>query len=170
MDVQATLEPEWRQSRFVFHKDGDRYCGRGATDEKWPALTAMFAARFAQEAGIPLNIRVPWELEKEIGNPNFAEALNHRRNIPASGSVLISDSIWVAKNRPALSCGLRGLLEARLVLRTGKTDIHSGLTGGGARNPLAELCNAAYSCMDTKTEQVKIPGFYVDVSRPPAQK
>jgi acetylornithine deacetylase/succinyl-diaminopimelate desuccinylase-like protein len=166
LDVQPAKEPEWRQPPFAFHKDGERYCGRGTTDDKGPALTALFAARFAREAGIPLNIRVLWELEEEIGSPNFSEVLQNRKIVPPSDSVLISDTIWVAKNRPALSCGLRGLLAARLVLRTGETDIHSGLTGGGARNPIAELCDAAYSCHDAKTGRVKIPGFYDDVVPP----
>ena len=80
LDVQPALEPEWRQSPFAFHKDGDRYCGRGTTDDKGPALTAMFAARFAREAGIPLNIRVLWELEEEIGSPNFSEVLHESQN------------------------------------------------------------------------------------------
>lgn len=166
LDVQPAQEPEWRQPPFAFKKDGDRYCGRGATDDKGPALTALFAARFAREAGIPLNIRVLWELEEEIASPNFSEVLQNRRAVPPSDSVLVSDTIWVAKDRPALSCGLRGLLVAKLVLRTGETDIHSGLTGGGARNPLAELCDAAYSCLDAKTGRVKIPGFYDDVVPP----
>lgn len=166
LDVQPAQEPEWRQPPFAFKKDGDRYCGRGATDDKGPALTALFAARFARETGIPLNIRVLWELEEEIASPNFSEVLQNRRAVPPSDSVLVSDTIWVAKDRPALSCGLRGLLVAKLVLRTGETDIHSGLTGGGARNPLAELCDAAYSCLDAKTGGVKIPGFYDDVVPP----
>ena len=101
LDVQPALEPEWRQSPFAFHKDGDRYCGRGATDDKGPALTALFAARFAREAGIPLNIRVLWESEEEIGSPHFSEVLQNRKTVPASDSVLISDTIWVAKNRPS---------------------------------------------------------------------
>ncbi len=166
LDVQPAQEPEWRQSPFSFHKDGDRYCGRGATDDKGPALTALFAARFARDAGIPLNIRVLWELEEEIGSPHFAEVLHQRKMVPPSDSVLVSDTIWVAKNRPALSCGLRGLLGVHLLLRTGETDVHSGLVGGGARNPLAELCDAAYSCVDAKTGRVKIPGFYDDVVPP----
>ena len=166
LDVQPAKEPEWRQPPFAFHTDGDRYCGRGATDDKGPALTALFAAKFAREAGIPLNIRVLWELEEEIASPNFSEVLQDRKAVPASDSVLVSDTIWVSKDRPALSCGLRGLLVAKLGLRTGETDIHSGLTGGGARNPLAELCEAAYSCVDAKTGRVKIPGFYDDVVPP----
>ena len=47
--------------------------------------------------------------------------------------------------------------------------MHSGLTGGGARNPLAELCDAAHACVDAKTGRVKIPGFYDDVV-PPTSK
>ncbi len=166
LDVQPATEPEWHQSPFRFSIDGERYCGRGTTDDKGPALAALFAAHFAHEAGIPLNIRVLWELEEEIGSPNFSEALMNKRAVPPSDSVLVSDTIWVAKNRPALSCGLRGLLAVRLALRTGETDIHSGLTGGGARNPLAELCDVAYSCLDAKTGRVKFPGFYDDVVPP----
>lgn len=166
LDVQPANEPEWRQAPFTFSKRGDQYCGRGATDDKGPALTALLAARFAREAGIPLNIRVLWELEEEIGSPHFSEVLQNRKMVKPSDSVLVSDTIWVSRNRPALSCGLRGLLAAQLILRTGETDIHSGLTGGGARNPLAELCDAAYSCLDAKSGRVKIPGFYDDVVPP----
>ena len=62
--------------------------------------------------------------------------------------------------------GLRGLLGARLILRTGSKDAHSGVTGGAARNPLAELMDIAHACVDAKTGKVKIPGFYQDVVEP----
>ena len=166
LDVQPADEPEWRQSPFVFSKEGDRYCGRGTTDDKGPALTALFAARFAAEQNIPLNIRFLWELEEEIGSPNFPEVLDQIPLVPRSDSVLVSDTIWVAKHRPAIPCGLRGLLAVRLLLQTGETDVHSGLTGGGARNPLAELCEIAHACVDAKTGRVKVPGFYDPVVRP----
>jgi acetylornithine deacetylase/succinyl-diaminopimelate desuccinylase-like protein len=166
LDVQPANEPEWRQSPFVFRKDGDRYCGRGSTDDKGPALTALFAARYAVEQKIPLNIRVLWELEEEIGSPNFRDVLRQPKLVPRSDSVLVSDTIWVAQHRPAIPCGLRGLVAAQLSLQTGKTDVHSGLTGGGARNPLTELCEIAQACVDARTGRVKIPGFYDDVVRP----
>jgi acetylornithine deacetylase/succinyl-diaminopimelate desuccinylase-like protein len=62
--------------------------------------------------------------------------------------------------------GLRGLLGARLTLRTGRKDAHSGVTGGAARNPLAELMEVAQACVNAKTGEVKIPGFYKDVVKP----
>lgn len=55
---------------------------------------------------------------------------------------------------------------ARLLLRTGSKDAHSGVTGGAARNPLAELMDIVHACVDAKTGKVKIPGFYEDVVEP----
>ena len=115
---------------------------------------------------MPVNIRFLWELEEEIGSPNFAAALKNRRAIPRPDSVVVSDTIWIAKGRPAMPYGLRGLAGARLTLRTGANDAHSGVTGGAARNPLAELCAVAHACMDARTGRVKIPGFYDKVAAP----
>ena len=166
MDVQPAQEPEWKHAPFTFRNEGGVYHGRGATDDKGPALSALLGAKFAVEQGTPINIRFLWELEEEIGSPNFAAGLKKRAEIPRPDSVVVSDTIWIAKGRPAIPCGLRGLLGARLTLRTGKKDAHSGLTGGAARNPLAELMAVASTCLDAKTGRVKIPGFYDDVVAP----
>ena len=166
LDVQPAQEPEWRQAPFAFRNEDGIYHGRGATDDKGPALTALLGARYAIEQGVPINIRFLWELEEEIGSPHFAAGLKDRTAIPRPDSVLVSDTIWIAKGRPAMPYGLRGLLGARLILRTGSKDAHSGVTGGAARNPLAELMEIAHACVDAKTGRVKIPGFYKDVVTP----
>jgi acetylornithine deacetylase/succinyl-diaminopimelate desuccinylase-like protein len=166
MDVQPAQEPEWRQAPFSFRKDNGFYHGRGATDDKGPALTALFGAKYAVEQGVPLNIRFLWELEEENGSPSFGAALRDRTNIPRPDSVVVSDTIWISKDRPAVACGLRGLVGARLTLRTGEKDAHSGLTGGAARNPLAELAEIVHRCVDAETGRIKIPGFYDDVVKP----
>ncbi len=166
LDVQPAQEPEWRQPPFTFRKEGGLYRGRGATDDKGPALSALFGARYAIEQGVPVNIRFLWELEEEIGSPHFAEALAPKRGIPKPDSVLVSDTIWITKGRPAMPCGLRGLLGVRLSLRTAEMDAHSGLTGGAARNPLTELCDLVDACVDGRTGRVKIPGFYDEVVAP----
>ncbi len=166
LDVQPAQEPGWRELPFVFRKEDGVYHGRGTTDDKGPALTALLAAKYAIDEGVPLNIRVCWELEEEIGSPNFAAALANRLAIPRPDSVVISDTVWVARDRPAASTGLRGLLGVRLLLQTGDKDAHSGLTGGAARNPLAELCAIASACVDARSGRVTIPGFYDDVVTP----
>ena len=166
LDVQPAQEPEWRQSPFAFRNEDGIYRGRGATDDKGPALTALLAARYAMDQGLPINIQFLWELEEEIGSPNFAGALAPIHGIPRPDSVVVSDTIWIAKGQPAMPYGLRGLLGARLSLRTGEVDAHSGVTGGAARNPLTELCALAHACVDAKTGRVKIPRFYDDVIPP----
>lgn len=166
MDVQPAEEPEWSQAPFAFRKEDGLYHGRGATDDKGPALTALFAAKYAIEQGIPLNIRFLWELEEENGSPNFAAALRDRANIPRPDSVVVSDTIWISKDRPAVAYGLRGLVGARLRLRTSVKDAHSGLTGGAARNPLTELAEVVHRCVDAETGRIKIPEFYDDVVKP----
>jgi acetylornithine deacetylase/succinyl-diaminopimelate desuccinylase-like protein len=166
LDVQPAQEPEWKQEPFAFKNEDGLYHGRGATDDKGPALAAMLGARYAIEQGMPINIRFLWELEEEIGSPNFTVGLKDHAAIPKPDSVVVSDTIWIAKGRPAMPYGLRGLLGARLTLRTGSKDAHSGVTGGAARNPLAELMEVANACVDAKTGKVKIPGFYKDVVEP----
>jgi acetylornithine deacetylase/succinyl-diaminopimelate desuccinylase-like protein len=169
LDVQPAQEPEWRQPPFAFRNENGIYRGRGATDDKGPALTALLAARYAVEQGVPINIRFLWELEEEIGSPHFPAALRQKASVPRPDSVVVSDTIWIAKGRPAMPTGLRGLLAVRLSLRTGATDAHSGLTGGAARNPLAELCDIVHACVDARSGRVKIPGFY-DGVRPPTRE
>ena len=166
LDVQPAQEPEWQQAPFVFKCEDGTYRGRGATDDKGPALAALFAARYAIDCGLPINIRFLWELEEEIGSPHFAAGLKQRTEIPRPDSVLVSDTIWIAKGQPAMPYGLRGLIGARLSLRTGSKDAHSGVTGGAARNPLVELMEVVQACVNGKTGEVKIPGFYKDVERP----
>ena len=164
--VPASMETEpWRTEPFTFTRQGDKYLGRGTTDDKGPALSALFGARAAIEAGVPVNVKVLWELEEEVGSPNFAETLRAIGSAAATDAVVVSDTVWVSRGRPALSGGLRGLQPLTFRLETAQTDQHSGSTGGVARNPVAELAQIASEIFDARTGRVRIPGFYDDVEK-----
>lgn len=165
IDVQPANPEEWNKAPFTFFKEGDRYEGRGTTDDKGPALSAMTAARYAVENGVPININFIWELEEEIGSPNFEIFIKENIKRLATDSVLVSDTIWISRNRPAIPYGLRGAVMMTMTLETGAKDVHSGLTGGAARNPIGELCKLISECYDAETGRVKIKGFYDDVRR-----
>ncbi|MFY9550069.1 MAG: M20/M25/M40 family metallo-hydrolase [Thermoanaerobaculia bacterium] len=169
LDVQPADGPDWKTPPFDFIREGDKYRGRGTTDDKGPAMTALFGARYAWEKGVPLNIHFLWELEEEIGSPHFESTIRAGKKDFATDSVVVSDTVWVSRSRPASPAGLRGLQGFRFELQTGETDQHSGTAGGAARNPIAELCQLISECMDGKTGKVKIPGFYKDVV-PPTKK
>jgi acetylornithine deacetylase/succinyl-diaminopimelate desuccinylase-like protein len=170
MDVQPADASEWTSDPFRFTRDGDRYLGRGTTDDKGPGLTALLAARYAHQDGIPLNIRFVWEFEEEIGSPSFEEFLSGYGAKLKTDSVLVSDTIWIARGKPAVPYGLRGLQGFLLTLETGTKDVHSGTTGGVARNPLGELADVISKLYDAKTGKVKVPGFYDDVKKPSKQE
>jgi acetylornithine deacetylase/succinyl-diaminopimelate desuccinylase-like protein len=166
LDVQPADPAGWRSDPFTLAIAGGRYTGRGATDDKGPALAAMTAAALARDDGIPLNFHFLWEMEEEIGSPHFAAFLKERRGLIPADSVLVSDTIWVARNTPSLPCGLRGLLPATLSLRTARADVHSGVAGGVARNPLLEISGLLAAIADPETGEVKIPGFYDGIQEP----
>ncbi|HVE65992.1 MAG TPA: M20/M25/M40 family metallo-hydrolase [Thermoanaerobaculia bacterium] len=166
LDVQPAEGPDWKTPPFQFVKKDGRYFGRGTTDDKGPAITALWGARYAWENDVPVNINFLWELEEEIGSPHFETTIKQHVKDFATGSVVVSDTVWVSRSRPAQPAGLRGLQGFRFTLQTGETDQHSGTAGGAARNPVTELCQLIGDCVDGKTGRVKIPGFYSDVVPP----
>ncbi|HEX6179579.1 MAG TPA: M20/M25/M40 family metallo-hydrolase [Thermoanaerobaculia bacterium] len=168
MDVQpASRDTEpWESDPFKFTMRGDRYYGRGTTDDKGPALSALWGMRAARENGVPINLNILWELEEEIGSPNFETTIRKHAKDLATDHVIVSDTIWVSRTRPACPAGLRGLQGFTLSLEVGETDQHSGVTGGAARNPIGELAQLIAEMYDARTGRVKIKGFYDDVVPP----
>jgi acetylornithine deacetylase/succinyl-diaminopimelate desuccinylase-like protein len=166
MDVQPANEPEWKAEPFEFVVDGDTYRGRGATDDKGPAVTAFFGALAAVRAGVPLNIHFLWELEEEIGSPNFEGGLKAHAQRLKTDAIVVSDTVWITRGKPSTPAGLRGLKGFRLTLETADHDLHSGVVGGAARNPLSELIELVSKMMDGDTGKVKVPGFYDEVVPP----
>ena len=80
--------------------------------------------------------------------------------------MLVSDSIWTAPGRPTIDYGLRGMVSFEVRIDTATQEVHSGLAGGVARNPLGEISQIIAECYDAFTGRVKIPGFYDDVIAP----
>lgn len=168
MDVQPASPDGWKSADpFVMEIDADgNYFGRGTTDDKGPALAALYGASMAHAAGVDVNVQFFWEMEEEIGSPNFPTFLETLPTERRPDAVAVSDTIWVDSERPAMPYGLRGMLTFFLRLETGAGGAtHSGLVGGLARNPFAELCTLLSECADGRTGEILIPGV-TDSVRP----
>lgn len=163
LDVQPADASEWKSPPFEMKIENGVYLGRGSTDDKGPALAVLYAAKYAKQHNVPINIKFIWELEEEIGSPSFEQFMHDNKAELATDSVVVSDTIWVSRDKPAIGYGLRGLQCLALKLATGTKDVHSGLVGGLARNPIGELAQLIAECYDARTGEVKIPGFYDDV-------
>ncbi len=111
-----------------------------------------------------------WEFEEEIGSGNFGDGIRSAGSRLATDSVIVSDTIWVSRDRPACPAGLRGLQSFIFTLETGHTDQHSGVAGGAARNPIGELMKLVSQMYDATTGKVKVKGFYDDVEKPTARE
>ncbi|MAE71587.1 MAG: peptidase [Gemmatimonadetes bacterium] len=166
LDVQPAPVEGWSiPDPFLMEiRDDGTYLGRGTTDDKGPALAALFGAVLAGRAGTPVDVELIWELEEEIGSPSFGPLLDALPAGPRPDVVAVSDTIWVSTNKPAMPYGLRGVLTFYLRLETSSGGpTHSGLTGGLARNPFAEIASLVSQCADARTGAILIPGVYDDV-------
>src|SRR3569833_999097 len=128
LDVQPADPAEWNSPPFTFTRQGDRYVARGATDDKGPALTALYGAKLALETDARVNVQFLWELEEEIGSPNFGRGLGSAT--PAAGfateSVVVSDTNWTAAGKPSIPYDLREMVA---IMAQPTFEVH-GIVGG----------------------------------------
>jgi acetylornithine deacetylase/succinyl-diaminopimelate desuccinylase-like protein len=126
------FEPETR--------DGYLYC-RGAVDDKGNAYLVLKAARLLAEQGaLPVNVRVAFDGEEEIGGHSIVDFLAADER--GADACLIFDSGMPRLDTPAFDLGVRGLVYFHVRLRTGERDLHSGLFGGAALNAVHALARA----------------------------
>jgi len=150
-------------------RDGRVYA-RGACDNKGQVLAGIKAAEHAfATGGPPLNLRFLIEGEEEISGPSLPRFLRENAARIPSDYVLIADGEFTAPGLPNLLTGLRGLLYTEIVAEGAAADLHSGIFGGVAPNPLNTLAHAI-SALKGRDGKITIPGFYDDLVQPPEEE
>lgn len=138
--VSDPFEPEIR--------DGYLYA-RGAVDDKGNAYLLLKAARLLAEAGeLPVNVRVTFDGEEEIGGHSIVDFLAADER--GADACLIFDSGMPREDVPSFDLGVRGLVYFHVTLRSGAADLHSGMFGGAA-------LNAVHALMRTLEAVVALP-------------
>jgi acetylornithine deacetylase/succinyl-diaminopimelate desuccinylase-like protein len=166
-DVQP-VDPlgAWRSPPFEPTRRGDHLYGRGASDNKgqFCAHLAAIEAWLLGAGGLPVNLCCLLDGEEEIGSPSLPDFLRRGRERLASEVVIISDTRMLGRGRPAITVGLRGLLNLELEVRGPRRDLHAGTFGGAVHNPLQALSELVAGLHD-RDGRVVVPGFYDRVRR-----
>lgn len=146
---------------------GPRFVARGAVDDKGQTMMFIEALRaWKHVAGaIPARITALIEGEEEVGSRNLEPFLRANRNEFKADVALISDTNMWDVDTPAITTRLRGMVYTQVTLRAAKRDLHSGLYGGSALNPINALCYALGALHDADG-RVSVPGFYDAVREP----
>lgn len=150
--------------------EGDVIRARGAADDKGQLMTFIEACRawIAVAGSLPVNITLLFEGEEESGSPSLVPFLEANKEELSLDLALVCDTgMWDAET-PAICTMLRGLLGEELIITAADKDLHSGMFGGPAANPVRVLSDILSGLHD-KDGRVTVPGFYDGVNPLPAQ-
>ena len=149
------------EPQLVDGPHGKRFVARGAVDDKGQTMMFIEALRAWKEVSgsIPAHITALVEGEEEVGSPSLEPFLVANKNELASDLALISDTGMWDVNTPAISTMLRGMTYAQVTLKAANRDLHSGLYGGSALNPINALTRILGDLQD-ENGRIQLPGFY----------
>lgn len=157
------------EPRIATAPDGRKQIvGRGTSDDKGQMMTFIEAVRAWRETtgSLPLPVTVCLEGEEESGSPNLKPFLEANANELKSDIALICDTDMWSPTRPAITTSLRGLAAQEIVITAANRDLHSGMYGSAARNPIHVLA-AILADLHDDDGRVTVPGFYDGVAEVP---
>jgi acetylornithine deacetylase/succinyl-diaminopimelate desuccinylase-like protein len=168
-DVQPADPIElWEGDPFVARVADGRITARGAADDKGQLMTFVEACRAWRENGeYPCDISVLFEGEEETGSPSLPGFLAEHGGDVAADLMLVCDTGMWDKTTPAITTMLRGLLLEEVIIQGASRDLHSGLFGGAAVNPIRVLARIIADVHD-KDGRIQVPDFYDGVEELPA--
>ncbi len=172
-DVQPPDPVElWESPPFEpTERNGNLYA-RGSADDKGQMYMHIKAveALFAMNGTLPVNVKFLIEGEEEVGGESIAKYVEENPEKLKADVALVSDTELYAEGIPTLCIGLRGLIYTEIEATGPMRDLHSGMYGGAAPNPIFGLIELLAKMKDANGH-INIPGMYDDVQAPaPAEK
>lgn len=105
------------------------------------------------------------EGEEECGGANLFPFLKENAAELKADVALVCDTGMADRRTPGITTSLRGMMAEEVVIQCASHDLHSGLYGNAAANPIAVLCQALATLRNAEGG-VTLPGFYDGIQDP----
>lgn len=137
---------------------------RGAADDKGQLMTFVEACRaWKQVTGsLPTQVTLFFEGEEESGSPSLIPFMENNKDLLTADLALVCDTGMWDSNTPTISTMLRGMVAEEVTITGPSLDLHSGMYGGPAINPIRVLTRILADLHDDQG-RVTLPGFYEGV-------
>jgi acetylornithine deacetylase/succinyl-diaminopimelate desuccinylase-like protein len=152
---------KWQSPPFVPAVRDGRLYARGVSDDKGPMLIPIKVAEafFAVCGKLPVNVKLMFEGEEEIGSPSLDGFIQQNKALLSADFVLSADGAMWRIDEPSLTVASRGLAALELTLTGASKDLHSGRHGGAVANPLHAMAQLISTLHDADG-RVSVAGFY----------
>jgi amidohydrolase len=141
---------------------------RGASDDKGQVMTFVEACRAwkAVTDALPTDVTFVIEGEEECGSKHLPRWLaDHKADLAGDIALICDTGMWNSET-PAITTALRGLVYEEVTIKAADRDLHSGIFGGPAQNPIRVLTGIIAALHD-EDGRVTLPGFYDRVAELP---
>jgi acetylornithine deacetylase/succinyl-diaminopimelate desuccinylase-like protein len=161
---------EWKTPPFEPTVRGDDVFARGASDDKGQTYILMQAVAklLAANGRLPVNVKFLIEGEEETGGEHIESYVKQKPPQLKADAAVICDTEMFAPELPTICVGLRGIVYAELQVEGANHDLHSGVYGGAAPNPMQAVAEII-SALKDRDGRIRIPGVYDSVV-PPSPK
>ena len=162
---------EWKSPPFEPEVRGDDIFARGSSDDKGQTYILIKAVEslLKTRGKLPVNVKFLIEGEEETGGEHIESYVGKKPARLESDAAVICDTEMFAPELPTICVGLRGMVYAELHVEGANHDLHSGVYGGAAPNPLQAIAEII-SALKDRDGHIQIPGFYDRVVPPSAKE
>jgi acetylornithine deacetylase/succinyl-diaminopimelate desuccinylase-like protein len=161
---------EWKSPPFEPEVRGNDIFARGACDDKGQVYAQIKAVEglLKTTGKLPVNVKFLLEGEEETGGEHIEAYVKAKPPRLQADAAVVCDTEMFAPELPTICVGLRGMVYYELFVQGADHDLHSGVYGGAAPNPILAISEILCALKD-RDGHIQIPGFY-DRVVPPSDK
>src|SRR5690348_7674194 len=151
---------EWKSPPFEPEVRGENIYARGSADDKGQVYIQIKAVEglLKTTGKLPVNVKFLLEGEEETGGEHIEAYVRSKPPRLAADAAVVCDTEMFAPGLPTICVGLRGMVYYELHVQGADHDLHSGVYGGAAPNPILAIAEIIAALKD-RDGRIRIPGF-----------